>query len=117
MEITMFKFDQFQSFGKEGYEAVLASTAAVTKGYQAIAQEYADFSRKAVEKSTEAVEKAFATKSFDKALEVQQGYAKETYDTFVGQASKLGELYVATAQEAYKPFESNLATFGIKLPK
>jgi hypothetical protein len=118
MEIApMFKFDQFQSFGKEGYEAVLASGAAVTKGYQTIAQEYADYSRKSFEKSTEAAEKAFATKAFDKALEVQQGYAKESYDAFVGQATKLGEMYVATAKEAYKPFESNLAAFGIKWPK
>ncbi len=113
----MFKFDQFQSIGKEGYESFAASAAAMTKGYQAIAQEYADYSRKAVEKGTEAAEKAFATKSFDKALEVQQGYAKESYDAFVSQASKLGELYVAAAKEAYKPFETNLAAFGVKLPK
>jgi hypothetical protein len=113
----MFKIDQFQSFGKEGYEAMTASAAAATKGYQALTQEAVDFSRKAFEKSSEATEKAFATKSFDKALEVQQAYAKEVYDAFVGQATKMSELYAATAKDMYKPFESNLAAFGVKLPK
>ncbi len=113
----MFKFDQFQNFGKEGYEAFMASAAALTKGYQTIAQEYADFSRKAIEKGTVATEQAFASKSFDKALEVQQGLAKESYESLVGQATKLGELYVATAKDAYKPFETSFAAFGVKLPK
>jgi hypothetical protein len=113
----MFKFDQFQSFGKDGYEAFTASAAALTKGYQAAAQEVADFSRKSFEKGTEVAEKAFASKSFDKALEIQQGYAKEAYDAYVSQATKLGEIYSATAKEAYKPFEANFAAFGFKFPK
>jgi phasin family protein len=113
----MFKFDQFQSFGKEGYEAYLASATAMTKGYQAMAQEVADYSRKAFEKSTAVAEQAFAAKSIETALTLQQGFAKDSYESFVGQATKLGELYVATAKEAYKPFETSLATFGVKLPK
>ncbi len=113
----MFKFDQFQTFGKDGYEAFTASASAATKGYQAIAQEYADYSRKTIEKGSQAAEKAFATKSLDQVLEVQQSYAKDAYEAFVGQASKLGELYVATAKDMYKPFEANLSALGVKLPK
>jgi hypothetical protein len=112
----MFKLDQFPSFGKEGYEAYVASATAMTKGYQTLAQEVAEYSRKAFEKSTEVTEKAFAVKSLDKALEIQQGYAKESYDAFVGQASKMGEIYVAAAKDAYKPFETNLAALGFKWP-
>ena len=107
-------FEDFQNLSKDGYEAFVASGTALTKGFQAIAQEATDFSRKSFEKSTEVVEKATATKSFEKALEVQQGYAKEAYDA---QATKLNELYVATAKEAYKPFEASMASFGLKAPK
>jgi hypothetical protein len=110
-------FEDFQSFGKDSFEAYAASAAAVTKGAQAIAQEAADFSRKSFEKGTAAIEKATATKSFEKAVEVQQGYAKEAYEAFVSQMGKFGELYVATAKEAYKPFEASFAAFGIKAPK
>ncbi len=63
------------------------------------------------------MERASAAKSFDKAVEVQQAYAKEAYEAFVGQISKFGELYAATAKEAYKPFEASLQSFGIKATK
>ena len=107
-------FEEFQNLGKDGFEAYVASASALTRGFQTIAQEVAEFSRKSFEKSTEAVEKATAAKSFDKALEVQQGYAKEAYEAFIGQLGKFGELYVATAKEAYKPFEASFQAFGIK---
>lgn len=110
-------FEELQALGKDSFEAYMASANAVSKGFQAIAQEAAEYSRKSFEKGSEAVEKASATKSFDKALEVQQGYAKEAYESFVGQMGKFGELYVATAKEAYKPFEASFAAFGIKAPK
>jgi len=107
-------FEEFQSFGKNGLEAYVASANAFTKGFQAMAQETAEFSRKSFEKSTAIVEKVSATKSFDQAMEVQQGYAKEAYEAFTAQMSKLTEMYAATAKEAFKPFEAGMAAFGIK---
>ena len=109
----MFKsFTDFSSISKNGYESYLASANALTKGFQAIAQEASEYSRKSFEKGNEAIEKATATKSLDKALEVQQGYVKEAYETFVAQAAKMNELYVSTAKEAFKPFEAGLKAFG-----
>ncbi len=113
----MKSFEDLQSFGKDGYEAYLASANALTKGFQAMAQEAADFSRKSFEKGTEAMERASAAKSFDKAVEVQQGYAKEAYEAFVGQATKMGELYTALAKDAYKPFEGIVAKAVPAAPK
>jgi hypothetical protein len=118
METHMMKsFEEFQTFGKDGIEAYVASSTALTKGFQTIAQETADYSRKAFEKGTAAFEKATAAKSFDKALEVQQAFAKECYEALVAQMTKMGELYITTAKEAYKPFESSLSSFGVKAPK
>jgi len=34
---------------------------------------------------------------------------KSTYEGFVAEATKLGELYADLAKESYKPFESYLA--------
>jgi hypothetical protein len=110
-------FENFQSFGKEGVDAYVASATALTKGFQTITAEAVDYSRKAFERGSEAFEKAAAAKSFDKALEVQQGYAKESYEAFLAQMNKFGELYLATAKEAYKPFEAKLAAFTPKVAK
>lgn len=118
METPMIKsYEELQTLGKDGFEAYVAAASAMTKGFQTMAQEAAEFSRKSFEQSTAAVERAVATKSIDKAFEVQQGYAKDAYEAFVGQMSKMSELYVATAKEAYKPFEASMAAFGVKAPQ
>jgi len=107
-------FEEFQTFGKDGFDAYVASATAVSKGFQTIAQEAVEYSRKSFEKGSQAIEKATAAKSLDKALEVQQAFAKESYEALVAQLTKLNELYVATAKEAYKPFEASFQAFGIK---
>lgn len=113
----MKSFEEFQSFGKDGFEAYVASSSALTKGFQAMAQEAAEFSRKSLEKGTAAFEKLSAAKSFDKALEAQQAFAKESYEAAVAQMSKMNELYMHTAKEAFKPFEASFAAMGVKAPK
>ena len=42
-------------------------------------------------------------------MEVQNEYLKSSYEDFIAQSTKLGELYVDLAKEAYKPFEGILA--------
>ena len=107
-------FDNVQNFGKEGFEAFVASATAMTKGYQSMAQEAAEYSRKAVEVSAANVEKLVAARSFERVVEVQQLAAKDVYETSVANATKLGEIYVAAAKEAYKPFEASFAAFSFK---
>ena len=86
----------------------------MTKGYQSMAQEIAEFSRKAVEQTTANFEKAVAARSFERVVEVQQLAAKEAYETSVANVTKINELYTAAAKEAYKPFEASFAAFGFK---
>ncbi len=107
-------FEEFQAFGKEGLEAYVNSATAVTKGMQTIATEAVDFSRKSFEQNAAAFEKVVAAKSIDKALEVQQGFAKDMFEAYVGQLNKFGELYANTAKEAYKPFEGKIEQFSGK---
>ncbi len=113
----MKSFEEFQSFGKDGFEAYVASSSALTKGFQTMAQEAADFSRKSLEKGSAAFEKLSSAKSFDKAIEAHQAFAKESYESMVAQVSKMNELYLHTAKEAFKPFEASFAAFGVKAPK
>src|SRR5919198_4322838 len=98
--------DDVQKLGKDNMDATLKSFGALSKSLQAITVEIADYSKKVFEQSTAATEKLLGAKSFDKAIEVQSDYAKSAYETFVAEATKLGELYADLAKEAYKPFES-----------
>jgi len=108
--MTMVKnFDDLQQVGKENVDIALKSMGVLSKGTQAIAVEVADYSKKAFEDGTAALEKLFGVKSFEKAIEVQTEYAKTAYEGFVAKASKIGELYADLAKETYKPFEALMA--------
>ncbi len=100
--------DQMQKFGKDGMDMAMASFGAWSKNAQAIASELADYSKKSIEGSAAALEKLMSAKSLDKAMEVQNEYLRSSYEDFVAQSAKLGELYAALAKEAYKPFEGIL---------
>jgi len=102
-------FEDFQQVGKENVDMALKTMGALSKGTQAIAVEMADYSKKAFEDTTVALEKMFGVKSLDKAIEVQTEYAKTAYEGFVSKASKIGEIYADLAKESYKPFEAMLA--------
>jgi len=112
----MFKsVEEFQTFSKEGFEAYVAAATAMTKGLQNIATESADYSRKSFEKGTQAIEKVMAAKSVEKALELQQGFLKDSYESFLSQVTRFNELYANALKEAYKPFEAQVAQVTSKV--
>lgn len=98
-------FEEAGKIGKEFIDSSLKSFAAVSKSAQAIAVEAGEYTKKSFESGGAVFEKLLAAKSFDKALEIQVNYAKEAYEGFVNEATKLGDLYAEMSKEAYKPFE------------
>ncbi len=104
-----YDFEAFQKFGKEQLEASQAAFTEVTKGLQAIATEAQDYSKKSLESGSAFVEKLIGVKKLDEAITLQSEYAKQSYEGFVAQATKLGEMYAAVAKEAFKPVEGAIA--------
>jgi hypothetical protein len=99
-------FEEFQKVGKDGFDAVVRSFGEYNKGFQAIAAEVTDYSKKAFEDGTRAFEQLIGAKSIEQAIEIQSQYAKKAYDAYVAEVSKLGEMYVGLAKDAYKPVEA-----------
>ncbi len=101
--------EEIQKFGKEQIEAVQAAASEFAKGLQAIAAEASEYSKKSFEDSSAFVAKLSATKQLDEALKLQTEFAKTSYEGFVAQTAKLGELYSNVAKQAFKPVESAIA--------
>jgi len=64
-------FEDLQQVGKDNVDLTLKAVGALSKSTQAIAVEVADYSKKAFEDGTAALEKLFGVKSLEKAIEVQ----------------------------------------------
>jgi hypothetical protein len=104
--------EDMQKFGKDNMDATLKTFGALTKSAQAIMVEMADYSKKSFEDGSKALEKLLGAKTVEKAIEIQTDYAKQSYDSFVAEATKIGELFADMAKESYKPFEGYVAKAG-----
>ena len=98
-------FQDFQKFGQVNVDTAMKAMGDWNKGWQAIAAEMTDYSKRTFEDGTATFEKLVSAKSVEQAVEIQSAYAKKAYDTLVAEATKLSELYVNLARDAYKPVE------------
>lgn len=102
-------FEDAGKYGKEFMDTGLKSFASLSKGFQAIAVEATEYTKKSFETGSAALEKLVAAKSLEKAIEIQTDYAKTAYEGFVAETTKIGDLYAELFKDAYKPFESIVA--------
>ena len=63
------------------------------------------YTKKVFTDATQNFEQLLGSKSVEQAIEIQSQYAKKAYDAHVAQLTKLGDVYVAAARNAYKPVE------------
>jgi len=90
---------------KENMDAGMKSFGVMSKGFQAIAVELANYSKEALDNHVATTERLMGAKSPEKAFEMQTEYVKTAYESFVAHATKIGELYADLAKELYKPIE------------
>jgi hypothetical protein len=96
---------ELHSTAESGFEAASRSVGEVNKGFQSIAAEMTEFSKKRFEAVFHSWEQLLRARSFGDVLEVQTRYAQRAYDAYLSEMSKLGEMYLDTARSASKPVE------------
>jgi phasin family protein len=102
----MFNFDEANKKGKEAVDVALKSYSEVAKGFQAIAAEASEFSKKSFQDGVSHFETLTGAKSFEVAFELQSNFVKSSYEQFVAEATKLSEMYADLAKTLYKPYEA-----------
>lgn len=105
-------FQEMQKFGQSHVDTAMKLFGDWSKGWQAIAAEFNDYSKRAFEDGTTTFEKLLAAKSLEQAFEIQSSYAKRAYEDYIHQLSKVGALYSGLAKDAYKPVEKAFQTDG-----
>jgi hypothetical protein len=96
---------EYQKAAESGFDAASRSFAEINRGFQAIAAEMTDFSKKRLEDVLQSWEQLLRARSFPDVVEVQSRYAQRAYDAYTSEMSKLGEIYLGTARDASKPIE------------
>ena len=101
----MKNFEDMQRLGQDNMAATMNMIGEWNKGWQAIAAEFSDYTKRSFEDGTATFEKLAAAKSIEQAIEIQTSYAKRSYDEYMHQMTKIGSMYANVAKEAYKPME------------
>jgi hypothetical protein len=101
-------FEDMQKLSQNNMDAAMKAFGEWNKGWQAIAAEITDYTKKSFEEGTATFEKLASAKSVEQAIEIQTGFAKRAYDGYMHQMSKIGGMYADLAKEAYKPVEKAL---------
>ena len=85
--------EDFQKFGQYNVDATMKMYGEWSKGWQAIAAEMTDYTKRSFEESSATFEKLLSARSVEQAVEIQSGYARRAYDGYLHQISKLGGMY------------------------
>ncbi|SCB56838.1 phasin family protein [Rhizobium aethiopicum] len=105
----MFNFDDANRKSKEAVDTALRNYSDTARGFQAIAAEAAEYSKKSFQDAVTHFETLAGAKSFEAAFELQTNYVKSSYERFVSETTKLGEMYADLAKSAYRPYEAPIA--------
>ena len=98
--------DDVQKLNQANMDAAMRMFGDWSRGWQAIAVEMQDYTKRSMEDGSQTLQKLMASRSVDQALEIQQGYVKRTCEDYMHQCSKLGSMYADLAKEATKPIGS-----------
>jgi hypothetical protein len=101
-------FDDLQKLGQHNVDTAMKLSGEWNKRLQAIAAEMTDYTKRSFEESAATFEKLLSAKSVAQAIEIQTGFAKRAYDSYLHQVSKIGAMYAGLAKEPYKPVANAL---------
>jgi phasin family protein len=104
--MEMKSMDELQRAGKDNMDVAMKSIGTMSTGFQAIATEIADYSKKSLEEQMAVMKELMSAKSPEKAMEIQSAYVKSAYEDFVARATKISQLYSDLARQCYAPIES-----------
>ncbi len=101
-------YDQFLGYGKDTVEAYVKAANVAGKGAETIHNELYTYSKQSIEGSIAAAKALMGTKSVHEAFELQTDYARTAFEAYVGNMTKLSELFVSTAKEAFEPLQGRV---------
>lgn len=107
--------EELTELTKGNVEALVASGRVAAKGAEALTQEAAQYGKKSFETATTALRGFAAAKSPVELIQLQNEFAKTSFDSAIAEASKLSETWVKLAGDVFQPLSSRFAVAAEKI--
>ena len=96
-------------FAKGNVEALVESSKIAAKGFEALGQDAAEYSRKSFENATATLKSLSAVKTPADFFKLQSDYVRSAFDSVVAETSKNTEAFIKLAGDAAQPISSRFA--------
>ncbi|HNR77327.1 MAG TPA: phasin family protein [Parvularculaceae bacterium] len=98
-------------FHKGSVEAFMASAGVFAKGFEKAASTQVGFAKEQFEEGVATAKAAFASKSVQEAIELQNEFARTSFEKNLGHASSLAEHWTSVAKDATDPLTKRYGEF------
>ena len=106
---TAYRFSEDAAkFQKDNWEAFVAASQIAAKGAETISKAWAAFTQETMESAASTAKALIGAKTLREAVDLQQDFAKTNFDKFVAESSKLSEISVKLANEAFEPITARV---------
>jgi phasin family protein len=100
------------AFGKQNFEAWLASAAAAQKGFETLSARTVAFQKQALENHVTAAKSLMTSKSVQEFAEKQNEYVKGAFEAYVAEVTEVSELVQGLAKDALQPINERVTAVG-----
>ncbi len=109
--------EELQKLSKENLDAYVQASQVMAKGFEQMGKAWMAYTQEAMEQSAAAAKALLGAKSVKEAVDLQQDWAKSTFDKLVSESTKLSEQTVKVANEAFEPINARFTVAVEKLWK
>jgi phasin family protein len=109
--------EEMSSFARGNVEAMVEAGRVAAKGIETMAQQVVEMAKRNAEATTTAVRSFAGAKNANELIQLQSDFAREQFDKFVADGSKLTEMFVKFAGEAFEPISNRFALAADRIAK
>ena len=110
-------FESLNALTKQNVDAFMKSSAILAKGFEDISKSTVAYTQSTLESSAAVGKQALAVKTVRDLVDLQSSFAKKSFDSAIAEGTKVSEISVKAANEAFQPISAQInATLG-KLAK
>jgi phasin family protein len=100
---------EMADLGRGNVEAVVASSRAAARGFEALSREAADFGRRSFEEASTALKSFSEVRSPADLFRLQSEYVRGAFDSLVSESSKVSEQMIKVSGEVAEPITNRYA--------
>ncbi|MGE0719674.1 MAG: phasin family protein [Alphaproteobacteria bacterium] len=110
-------YDEFNTLGKDNVDALVKASAIYAKGVEALGKEVVTYAQARVETNLAAMKAMMGARTLKEFVDLQTEFARSAFDQFVTESTKLSEIGVKVANDAFAPINARVNTVVEKMTK